>query len=75
MKKVVLALAAGAIASLSSSSAFAYYGFQNRNAGDVPAYAQANPATKAAAHRTKVHHVGKQTPADKRSSNAQNPKL
>ncbi len=74
MKKVALALAAGTIA-LSSSSAFAYYGFQNRNANDVPAYAQAVPTAKTAAHRMKVHHVGKQTPADKRSSGAQNPKL
>ena len=74
MKKVVLALAAGAIA-LSSSSAFAYYGFQNRNANDAPGYAQANPVAKVATHRMKAQHVGKQTPADKRSSNAQNPKL
>ena len=74
MKKFVLALAAGTIA-LSSSSAFAYYGFQNRNANDVPSYAQAIPVAKATAHRMKVHQVGKQTPADKRTSSAQNPKL
>jgi len=73
MKKIVLALAAGAVA-LSSSSAFAYYGFQNRNASDVPVYAQAAPAM-VVTHRMKVHHVGKQTPAMKRTSNAQNPKL
>jgi len=73
MKKIILALAAGTIA-LSSSSAFAYYGFQNRNASDTPVYAQA-ATTKVATQRMKVHHVGKQTPADKRSSNAQNPKL
>ena len=72
MKKIVLALAAGA-AALSSSSAFAYYGFQNRNASDIAAYAQAAPM-KVVTHRTKVHHVVKQAP-DKRTSNAHNPKL
>jgi hypothetical protein len=74
MKKIILALSAGAIA-LSSSSAFAYYGFQNRNASDDAIYAQAAPVAKIATHHMKVQHVRKQTPADKRTSNAQNPKL
>ena len=74
MKKIILALSASAIA-LSSTSAFAQYEFQNRNAYDIPAYAQARSATKVSTQRLKAHHVGKRTPADKHSSNAQNPKL
>ena len=74
MKKIILALSAGAIA-LSSTGAFAQYEFQNRNAYDVPAYAQGQWITKVSAQRLKAHHVGKQTPAMKRTSNAQNPKL
>jgi hypothetical protein len=74
MKKIILAVSAATIA-LSSSAAFAQYNFQARNANEEPIYAQAAPMTKVTNHRMKAHHVGKQTPADKRTSNTQNPKL